>query len=863
MENDIFDHRTEKSQESISISDDECSFASLLDASFIRHQHLPALRTASRTVSYRELDIRSLQIAHWLVAGGVREGETVGILLERGIEFVATACAVIRIGCTYLPLDPSYPAERLAFMASDASAALIVSCCDHRDLHGPMRCVVRELESSACEATQFICSSERRRSNADISVYVIYTSGTTGQPKGVPIHQQGLVNFIVAQMQALDVTRDCRFIQNSSICFDMSVWEIFLALCSGASLAIVERATLVDGRAFVAALRSFEVTHLLVTPSMLSVMPQSELPALTCIVSAGEKCSQALIDAWAPERKFYDAYGATEATVYTTVARCFAGHTERHVGRAMANTSVHVLDSLLRPVPQGEIGEIHIGGWGVAHGYLNRPELNATRFISHNGMRLYRTGDLGMLTADFNLVFKGRADKQIKINGFRIELEEIEASANRLPLVEGSHAQVVEQSGAKRSLVLYVVLSDKSVGVAPVRRHLRECLPRYMVPSLVIELERFPLTGSGKIDAQRLPSPFNRSDSMVVPEVQPEQVVEFEISDIWSSLLGHYEFTLTDSFFDVGGHSLLANQLFDSIEKRLGVHLPVSEIFTHDTVTTLSRRIRENRTSFRFSPLVRLRAGGERPLYCIHPGGGTLFCYHDLVRKLDPSWQIYGLQSRNANFATPVTCRSVQAMADDYASLILNNGHGTTINLIGWSFGGLIAYEIGRRLEASGIKIEFLGMIDSYLSGSYAEGIDINDAVGFTYRVFHGRLRAPVPTLLRAEVAGLPETEADSYLYRAAQREGIMPATVSFERALRSVDIHRESQLATVEHRVSANGPRATLFRATGNGDFAENARAGWPASTDDQIELIAIPAADHYSIIEAAALQSIIAALH
>ena len=787
------------------------------------------------------------------------------MLLDPGFDLIATVCGLIRYGCVYLPLDPSYPIDRLSFMASDSGAKLILSNPEFELQANQLMTFVGSRDPiSPCsdreQANQDPEGRNARTQNEDVPVYIIYTSGTTGKPKGVPIYSNGLINFVFAQAEYLDINQDSRLIQNSSICFDMSVWEIFLTLCNGASIAVVGRETLQDGRDFARALNDFCVSHILLTPSMLSVIPHVQLPSLRCIVSAGEKCSQGLVDKWAPGRKFYDAYGATEATVYTTIGQCFEGQNERNVGRPMENTTIYVLDANLNSLPVGEVGDVYIGGIGVSKGYINREALTRERFISSCFGTLYKTGDLGTLTIDGALVYKGRVDNQVKINGYRIELEEIEATANNDARVEGSHATVLAIGEGNNVIVLYVVyVEPNAMSSRELKALLAEQLPRYMVPSFIVDIPSFPLTGSGKINTKQLPIPQTRSGSMLRSHNEPQRMLEYKIASIWSTLLGHESFTLKDSFFDVGGHSLLANQLFAKIEDDFGIILPVSTIFSHDSVISLSHAIRDKQGDHYFSSLVKLRDGDPKNvLYCIHPGGGSLFCYHELVKHLPDDWSVFGVQSKNCDFAVPVKYRSIEDMASDYVQHILDSDDITEIRLIGWSSGGLIAFEMARILHRVGTNVKFLGLVDSYISGRYVDEIDLEDRPAFVYRVIHGRLLDPVPDAIRQQISGMVEDEAIQLIYNSAQSRGIVTKTVSLERVLRLVEMHKENCLASKRYQPEGYEGTVNLLRATRNDDFAGNPFAGWEKVSLRQRKLVEVEA-DHYTIMDAAHIEAVV----
>lgn len=337
-------------------------------------------------------------------------------------------------------------------------------------------------------------------------IYLIYTSGTTGLPKGVPISAAGLHNFLREQGAYLDVSAQSVFAATSSVSFDMSIWEVFLCLFHGASIATFDRQIVLDGRSLRNAIVQHGVTHLLMTPSMLSILPRTNYPALRHVVSAGERCPTSLVEFWGDRCQFHDAYGATEATIYTTITRKTVETAALDVGRPMGGNDILVIDEDGRAVPMGETGEVCIGGVGVSSGYVNRPDLNATRFVRIEGRAYYRTGDVGSLTESGSLQFKGRKDKQVKLNGFRIELEEIESVANRTGLIKSCHAAIhIAGTSGLSTLVLFVSpRQDIAFEPAALKSRLGEFLPAYMVPNRIVPVTELPMTVNGKVDSTAL-----------------------------------------------------------------------------------------------------------------------------------------------------------------------------------------------------------------------------------------------------------------------------------------------------------------------------------------------------------------------
>ncbi len=561
-----------------------------------------ALVFENQQLTYRELNRRANKLAHYLQSLGVGSEVLVGLCVERSFEMIVGLLGILKAGGAYVPIDPAYPPERIAYILSDSrlpvlltQQKLVASLPEHQAR-------IAYLDSDWEE----IATKRELPPISDVTLenlaYVIYTSGSTGKPKGVLIAHRGLCNLAQAQIKLFDVQLDSRVLQLATFSFDASIWEIVMALCSGARLCLGTRESLQPGQPLLRLLQEQGITHLTLVPSALAALPSEELPELQNIIVAGEPCPTNLVAQWSGERRFFNAYGPTESTVCATVFQCQEGMGVPPIGRPIDNTLLYILDRYLQPVPIGVPGELHIASVGLARGYLNRPDLTAEKFIlnpfsNEPGERLYKTGDLARYLPDGNIEFLGRIDHQVKIRGFRIELGEIEAVLAQHPDVFQAVVIVREDIPDNKCLVAYVVpkLEAPSPASPPTVGELRSFLlaklPDYMVPGAFVFLEAMPLTPNGKIDRRALPaldsSLQEREDNFVAPRTPTEEL----LAAIWAEVLGLQQVGIHDNFFELGGHSLLATQIISRIRDAFSVELPLRHLFEAPTIASLSLAI--------------------------------------------------------------------------------------------------------------------------------------------------------------------------------------------------------------------------------------------------------------------------------
>jgi amino acid adenylation domain-containing protein len=544
-----------------------------------------AVRRGEGQLTYGELGRRAGGLARRLRRHGVAAGTLVGLLVERSPEWAVGALAVLAAGGAFVPLDPAYPQRRLAFMAGDARLAVLltVEALRGRLAAAGARVVLLEGDAAAESLGAVAVGPEE-------TAYVIYTSGSSGRPKGVAVTHRGLAN-LAAALRGRAGPGDV-VLQFSALSFDASVFELVLALASGACLEIPASEAPPLGSELAAALARSRVSHAVLVPSALGTVPPAELPALRCLCVAGEACPAELPRRWASGRGFYNLSGPTETTVWATAARCCGDGAPPAIGRPVRNFELHVLDGRLRAVPAGVPGELYLGGPGLGRGYLRRPGTTAERFVPHpfrhGGARLFRTGDRVRFSGEGQLEFLGRLDAQVKLRGFRVEPGEIEAALRRQP---GVRAAVVTSRGG--SLAAYVVPEPAELpadGLVPrLRRGLEEDLPVHMVPAAFVVLDELPLLPGGKVDRRRLPDPGGgRRPDPGSSSAAPRNAVEAAVLGIFSEVLGVDGLGVHDDFFALGGHSLLATEVVARIERDLAVEMPLRCLFEGPTAAALA-----------------------------------------------------------------------------------------------------------------------------------------------------------------------------------------------------------------------------------------------------------------------------------
>ena len=736
-----------------------------------------------RALSYAALDAHANRLAHQLRGLGVGPESVVGLLVDRSLEMVIGLLGILKAGGAYLPLDPAYPVERLAFMLEDASCGVLVSQQGVLDRlpglwrggagggsdggrHDGGRHLVRLDADWGAIALQPAQPPALTLEPAH-PAYVIYTSGSTGTPKGVVVEHASLANKMLALRTDFNVGPNLRSALFIPTAFDASIEQTLLPLVGGGAVVVIGDEARESPLLFWNEISRHRVTFVSCVPSYLEtiIFNAPDAMSLDHLALGGEPFTVEFknkIQRHLKVSQITNLYGPTEATID---AICFAVTADQAgrqipIGRPMANYQVYVLGAELEPVPVGVVGELYIGGLGVARGYLGRFGLTAERFVADPyggpGSRMYRTGDLGRWRPDGVLEFVGRADAQLKLRGLRIEPGEIETVLVRQGSIAQAAVIVRDDVPGIARLVAYVVPVGRSIDVASLRAHISALLPDYMVPSSIVVLDRLPLTPNGKLDRRALPAPDMAPASRRRAPRTPQEEI---LCGLFAEILGLDRVGIDENFFELGGHSLLAIRLISRVRASLDVELSIRSLFEAPTVEALAKRLVPGRPARSdFEVLLPIRPiGSRRPLFCIHDAGGFSWPYSKLIRHVPAEHPIYGLQARNLT-QREMRPHTIEEMATDYLNLIRKIQPVGPYNLLGWSFGGLVAHAIATRLQSADQDVALLALLDSYPveSETSFSGFDQNNEI-LTAQVAINPIRNLLDVLRREGLSTLKE----------------------------------------------------------------------------------------------------------
>lgn len=684
-----------------------------------------AIKHNGNTITYHELNTSSNQLATYFLDNGLAPGDIVAVVMDRSIKLIAYLLGLIKAGAAYLPIDPGLPADRVNFMLEDCGAKLL--------------CTSQQYERKFGSNHKKIIADEAwlKRHNYPVTVpeiaynphalaYILYTSGSTGKPKGVAIEQHSLVNLLLSIQQAPGMNENDIMLGITTISFDIAELEMYLPLISGAQLIIVDSDVAKDGRALLDIIQAENVTIMQATPFSWRMMLQSgwnqrlPLKAFCGGEAMGKDLAEKMLERCA---ELWNMYGPTETTIYSTIKKVSPKDEVITIGKPIAATQVYILNEQQQPVPDGEEGEIYIGGDGVARGYINRPELDAERFIddtfsAQSGKKIYKTGDWGKMLPDGEIQYLGRIDHQIKIRGYRIETEEIEYLLKQRKAIKEALIIMHEDEIGNKQLLAYIVPSTKITNYnqpSSIKRwkaYLTRKLPAYMVPHQFIIIPKMPLTPNGKVDRKKLPLPHvKRAASKAKP---PKNDIEKSLLEIVIKKTGWTDIGVSDNLIEMGIDSLVALTIIVDIETTFDKRLPITVLLHHPTVQMLATFI-TSISSSTYNLLLPLKPEGSKvPLYVIHGIGLNLFNFIGMINHLAPDQPVYGIRAAglDGNFKP---LGSIEEVSAYYNQEILNHDPIGPYAIAGYSYGGVIAYEMARQLKQAGKKVEMLAMIDTNL----------------------------------------------------------------------------------------------------------------------------------------------------
>ncbi|MFD5467622.1 amino acid adenylation domain-containing protein [Kitasatospora sp. NPDC127059] len=690
-----------------------------------------------RHTSYAELDAQANRLARLLTAHGAGRGELIALRLERGPAVVRTLLAIARTGAAYLPIDPSYPAERVHHMLADSGARLLLTerSLAGLDLPPQVRPLVLDDPATEADLAARPAVAPEVTVHPDDLLYVIHTSGSTGRPKGVAVTHRAAVRLVLG-LPELAPTAEDTFLYFAPVAFDASTFEIWGPLAHGARLAVqppgpADPGALEDFLARAGVTVAFLTTQLVNT--LADTRPRALAP-LRALLTGGEAHSRDHLDrlrAALPGTTVLHVYGPTEATTFATGQDLGRADGTVPIGLPIGDTGAYVLDEALEPVPRGVVGELYLSGPGLARGYLNRPGATAERFTADPygppGTRMYRTGDLVRWDRHGRIEYVGRADQQVKIRGHRVELGEVERLLAAHPAVARAAVLAPADAAGQRRLVAYLVPAAglPAPGPAELRRHLARSLPGHLVPEAYAALPELPLNANGKLDVRALPAPVAAPASSRPPRTVAERLLCAAVQEVLELPAAGPD----DSFFALGGDSLKAIRLVNATT-RAGLPLTLGAVFEHRTLEALAATAEPASGSATgldpLAPVLPIRPTGNRPpLFCVHGGLGFALPFAALAEHLDPARPVYGLQADGLSGDGPLPT-DLGGVAEEYVARIRAIQPHGPYHLLGWSYGGVVAHEMAVRLRAAGEPVALLANLDAYPDD--ARGVRPSDA---------------------------------------------------------------------------------------------------------------------------------------
>lgn len=802
-------------------------------------------------LTYYQLERKANQLANYLIRQGIERESLVGVLFDKSLEMIIAVLGILKSGGAYVPIEPSIPLNRLNFMMEDAGVKTLITQSIFREKLHESSLNIIYLDGLLEELEHECDEKPRERSTPENLAYIIYTSGSTGKPKGTLVLHSGAVNFVKGFSKIIKLNPSEKWMQFFTLSFDGSVADIFSVLCSGGTLLIPERMALLDFKNLAGFITQNSVTTIFMTPSIFSMINESEIPSVEKILVGGEVCSQELAFRLSQGRQLFNLYGPTETSVAVTGYEMdeFAdSYNSVPIGKPMLNTELLVLDRNYRIIPTGCIGELFIGGQGVARGYLNRPELTAEKFIPNPyadspGERLYRSGDLVRLLPDGNFEFIKRIDEQVKIRGYRIELREIESVIRQSQGVRDVFVKVINEEVSEKKVSAYIIPEEGEMfDLEKVKEEVAGNIPGYMVPSRYLCVKEFPLNSNGKIDRNALPEAETLFENTAKTYHPPRDAWELNLVQIWEEILKIHPVGIKDNFFDLGGHSLLAIRFMDLLQERFNRSIPLVTIYQNPTIESLAPFLKDEGENKKPSLLVELKKGGEaEPLFFIHPSGGSVHWYSDLAKYIDPATPFYGLQAVGIDGKDKLD-DSIEVMASRYIDNILKKQPDGPYYIGGWSFGVIVAFEAARQLIGLGHEVKMLALLDC---GPFLPYDEPEDSAELLADIFSKYTHIDVDNLRT-----MNEDERYKFVFKLAKKNKLIPFYVRISEFSFYIHILKTMQQAWRKYELKTYPGEITVFRSDeSKSNLSLTPDLGWSGYTSMPVNVIDVPG-NHISMM-------------
>jgi amino acid adenylation domain-containing protein len=812
-----------------------------------------ALRKGDKTITYYDLNLQANRLAHFLIGNGVVPGDNIGLLTGRDFDMIIGMLGILKAGGAYVPIDPDYPIDRQEYIYSQSALKLVIA-----DKNYPLKSLLNEGDFIQIQADELIKqpgTNPQLDINSRQLAYAIYTSGSTGRPKGVMIAHHSAVNLVLWVNKQYHVGPYDNLLFITSMCFDLSVYDIFGMLAAGGSVVIAEQHQVQDVKQLQKMLIDYNITFWDSVPTTLDYLvrnleqtnPGYNYAGLKTVFMSGDWIPVDLPDRikkFMPNTQVISLGGATEGTVwsnYYPVRQTLKRWKSIPYGKPIANNFFYILNDQLQPVPQGVTGDLYIGGVGVARGYANdnvktNASFIADPFNSGLGGMMYKTGDLGRMGTDMNMEFIGRKDNQVKISGFRVELGEIESVLNSYELVTSAVVLAKNDPEGKKRLLAYIVAAGKFDKEA-LTAYLKTKLPYYMVPALWIQLDHVPLTANGKIDRNALP---NIAEPVAAKKVlQPSTATEKTLKAIWLDCLGLSDISIDDNFFELGGHSLIAAQILSAFKNQTGHNLQLAILFQYPDIQSLATFIDSNTKAAEidYTCLVPIKpTGSKTPLYIIHGEGLNVLKFSTLATNADPDQPIWGLQARGLN-GIDAPMNDMKEIAKDYLDEILRHNPNGPYILGGYSFGGYVAVEMHRLLEKMGKAPDMLIMFDTD-----TERLDKKSWL----KLLPQKIKRNIPRFFTYIRSGFIKTKGEFTLPSKNLSDSGIKAFYD-----QIKNIQKKHLVAFNNYQMTPFNAKVYLFKADISVHYvADKIKLGWARYANNGVEVFEVPG-DHRSMLE------------